>query len=133
MAREQDLEKSPSDREEDIPPIIAAYPIIARGIFGSSPEEVLENTKGKVSQFYYLFVLVQYVLAQFFFWLAPENMDPPIQEFLIGHLGYGTGDWLSGALLLMVCADLALAISLRVLLFPVGSDGRADWRWNQRT
>lgn len=117
--------------EQDVRPAVAVFPIVARGVFGPSPGEVLENTKGKVGHFYYLFMLVQYVFALFFYWLVPENMDPPIRDFLITHLGYDTGNWLAGALLLMLCAELVIAVSLRVLLFPVGSNGKADWRWKR--
>ena len=133
MIRKQDREEFLADIEQGKPLIVAVFPTAARGMFGTSPAEVFDGTRGGVGHFYYIYLMTQWALAPFWLWLAPENMDPPIQEFLIGHLGYGTGDWLSGALLLMICADLALAISLRVLLFPVGPDGRADWRWNQRT
>lgn len=129
MIREQDREGLLTDIEQGKPPIVAAFPIAGRGMFGSCPAEVFDGTRGRVGHFYYIYLMIQWALAPFWLWLAPENLDPPIREFLIERLGYGTGDWLSGALLLLICADLALAISLRVLLFPVGPNGRAEWRW----
>lgn len=127
--RLKDREEFCSSAEQDARLAGTVFPIVARGVFGPSPGEVLKNTKGKVGYFYYLFMLIQYVLAPFFYWLGPENMDPPIRDFLITHLGYNTGNWLAGALLLILCAELVLAVSLRLLLFPVGLNGKADWRW----
>lgn len=129
MIREQDREKYRFDVESGMPPSVAAYPVVARGVFGPSPAEILEGAKGTVSQFYYIYLLVLYVCTCF--GLLPIPKDDVIRSFLIEHLGYRKDNWFEGALLLLTCAKLVLAISLRVLLFPVGPDGRADWRWNR--
>mgnify|MGYP000611944305 CR=1 FL=1 len=122
-------EESCSDVKQGIVPVAAAYPVVARGVFGPSPSEILEGTKGTVGQFYYLYLLVLYVCACF--GLLPIPKDDVIRSFLIEYLGYDKNNWFEGALLLLACAKLALAIGLRVLLFPVGPDGRTDWRWNR--
>jgi hypothetical protein len=131
MIREQGKEQFRSDVDRGMSPMIAAYPIVARGVFGPSPGEVLDKTEGKVWHFYYIYLLVQYILFPLWLWLGPENSDPPIRDFMIGYLGYEQGNWFFGYSLLWFCGEVGLAVFLRVLLYPVGPDGRADWRWNK--
>lgn len=129
MSREQDIEKLRSDNESGMPPVAAAYSIVARGVFGPSPAEVFEQTRGGVGHFYYVYLMVLYVVTCFG-WL-PIPPDHVVRGFLVDHLGYHRGNWFEIALLLLLLVKVAIAIVLRVVLFPVGPDGRADWRWKR--
>lgn len=114
--------------------LIDLHPNLARSVFGPSPGEVLNQTRGTVLYFYYAYLLGSLWAIMLIFALLRAvgiPSDPVIKAVLIGALVYTEDDWLIGVILIFVGVWLLSALIFRVVFFPVRSDGQAEWRWKK--
>lgn len=115
--------------------LINLYPYVVRGVFGPSPGEIFDWTRGTVTHFYYAYLMGSVWISILTFTLltaAGISSDPAIKAFLIDMLAYGEDNWLVGALGLILISWLSLALLLRTILYPIRLGGNADWRWKKQ-
>lgn len=115
-------------------PAVSAFPIVARGVFGPSPGEIIDDTSGRIWQFYYIYLiaLVWFKMFEFMIleWLEVKT-DPLYYQVATEFLGADDGNWMGYSLAAMHGLDILQAVCLRPVLYPKREDGSYHWRWSK--
>lgn len=75
-----------SDKKE-LPLVVESFPIVAKAVFGQTPQEILKETKGRPAHLYYSVYLCVLGLYVLFFAFVGLFITPEVfQQFLVDEM-----------------------------------------------